>query len=384
MQLTAALNFRIYRIAVSAFFFVAGLSFASWASRIPDIKNSLNLSEGALGLILFALPVGQMLSLPVSALLIRRFGSRMMLMSSALLYPLLLVFLALAPSSLMLVFALAMFGFLANLMNISMNTQAVGVERSYGRSIMASFHGLWSVGGFTGALLGGVFVSLEMSPFVHFIIIFALSALIAMVGFKYTLNEDEQPEVKQPLFAKPDSRILMLGLIAFCCMVCEGAMADWSGVYFQKVVDVAPDKTTLGYIAFTSTMAIGRFMGDGLVTRFGVKTILQWSGILIAGGLAMAILLPGILTATLGFLLVGFGVSSVVPIAFGLAGKSKTMSASAALAAVSTISFLGFLIGPPMIGFIAEASSLQFSFAVIAVLGLGTTLFAGKVRTNDS
>ncbi len=200
-----------------------------------------------------------------------------------------------------------------------------------------------------------------------------------MVSYKFTLPHDIGGN-SQPLFARPDSRILLLGLIAFCCMLCEGAMADWSGVYFKKVVEANPAYTTLGYVAFTSTMAMGRFLGDRLVTKFGVKRMLQLSGTIITTGLLIAVLFPYLLTATIGFLLVGFGVSSVVPIVYGLAGKSSTMSASTALAAVSTIGFLGFLIGPPVIGFIAQAINLRWSFTLIALLGFGTAVLAGKVK----
>ena len=153
------------------------------------------------------------------------------------------------------------------------------------------------------------------------------------------------------------------------------------GVYFQKVVQTPATYTAIGYVAFTGTMATGRFLGDYLVTKFGVKHILQVSGILIATGLMMAVLFPYAITATAGCLLVGLGVSCVVPVIFGLAGKSTNMSPGLALAAVSTISFLGFLIGPPLIGLIAQASSLRWSFTIIAVLGFGTTLLAGKVKT---
>jgi MFS family permease len=199
-------------------------------------------------------------------------------------------------------------------------------------------------------------------------------------AYKYTIPNDAGNGSAQPLFTKPDSRILILGLIAFCCMVCEGAMADWSGVYFKKVVEAPVAYTTLGYVAFMSTMATGRFLGDWLVTKFGVKPILQASGILISTGLMIAILFTNIYAAITGFLLVGFGVSSVVPVVYGLAGRSKNMSPSAALAAVSTISFLGFLIGPPVIGFIAELANLRFSFLLIAVLGLGTSILASRVK----
>lgn len=138
--------------------------------------------------------------------------------------------------------------------------------------------------------------------------------------------------------------------------------------------------STIGYVAFTLTMAAGRFLGDWLVTKHGVKRILQMSGVLISAGLMIAVILPNIVAATIGFLLVGFGVSSVVPIAYSMAGKSQKMSSSAALAAVSSISFLSFLIGPPLIGFVAELSNLRFSFSLIAMLGFGTTILAAKVK----
>jgi MFS family permease len=167
-------------------------------------------------------------------------------------------------------------------------------------------------------------------------------------------------------------------------MFCEGAMADWSGVFFREVVHAPGELATTGYIAFTSTMALGRFISDRLVTKYGATKILRLSGILIAVGLATAIAIPGIIAATTGFLVVGFGVSSVIPIAFGLAARSKTMLPSTALATVSSISFLGFLAGPPLIGFIAQATSLKISFALVAALGLGTTLLSSRVKTSNS
>ena len=384
MNIALNINTRIYRIAISAFFFVAGLTFATWASRIPDIKNKLQLSDAGLGLILFALPVGQMVSLPISAALVSRFGSKSLIITGALLYPLSLILLATSGTGIALAFSLFVFGIWANLLNIAMNTQAVYVENIYGRSIMASFHGVWSMAGFAGALAGTFFVSNTISPLLHFTIICIVTGLVIWAAYRHTVPSDKNEGCeKQPLFVKPDRRILLLGMIAFCCMVCEGAMADWSGVYYQKVVQSPASLTTIGYVAFMGTMATGRFIGDWLVTKFGVTRILQLSGILIAAGLLTAVLLPNIATATIGFLLVGFGVSSVVPIVFSLAGKSTNMSPSAALASVSTISFLGFLIGPPVIGFVAELTSLRISFLIIALLGFGTTLLASKTKQID-
>jgi MFS family permease len=379
MDLAVSVHPRIHRIAVSVFFFIAGLTFASWASRIPDIKEKLHLSEAGLGSVLFALPVGLMCSLGLSGWLVNKFGSRRVVISAALVYPFILLWLSLAATILQLIVALFFFGLFANFVNIAMNTQAVGVEGLYRRSIMASFHGLWSLAGFTGAAIGTLFVSENISPFTHFVMIWIASVLLVLVSFRSTLPSSSDAKNDQPILVLPNKHILLLGLIAFFCMICEGTMADWSGVYFKKVVESPASYATLGYVAFTATMATGRFVGDWLVTKFGVKRMLQLSGTFISSGLLLAVLFPNLVIATLGFFLVGFGVSSVVPIAYGLAGKSKTMTPGMALSAVSTIGFLGFLIGPPMIGFIAQASSLRWSFALIALLGMGTSLLAGKV-----
>lgn len=374
--------FRKYRIATSIFFFIAGLTFSTWASRIPAIQAKLHLSDAGLGGVLFALPVGLMTSLPVSGWLVSRFGSRPMMMAGSVFYPLILLLLASSSSVLQLVISLFSFGIMGNLINIAMNTQAVSVESLYGRSVMASFHGLWSLAGFTGAVTGTFFVSKGLSPIIHFSIVCAVAVILVLISYKFTLPHDIGQRQSKKVFVMPDKRILVLGLIGFCSLICEGAMSDWSGIYFKKIVEAPASIITLGYVAFTSSMALGRFIGDWLVTKLGSKRMLQISGCIITTGLLLAVIFPYLLTATTGFFFVGFGVSSVVPIVYGLAGKSTTMSAGAALAAVSTIGFLGFLIGPPLIGFIAQAISLRWSFTLIAILGFGTALLAGKLKLN--
>jgi MFS family permease len=371
---------RAARLSIGAFFFLAGLCFASWASRIPDIKQHLHLSDAGLGGVLLALPVGLTVSLPFSGWLVHHFGSRKMVLLSAVLYAGALSMIGLAQVTWHLVAALFVFGLVGNLLNIAVNTQAVSLEVLYGRSIMASFHGVWSLAGFTGASIGTIMINFHLVPITHFCIITLTSFLLVGLLYSNTLKQDINADTDRPLFAKPDAALLKLGLIAMCCMVCEGAMFDWSGVYFQKVVQVAKGLTTVGYTAFMSTMAGGRFAGDRLVMRLGTKRMLQSSGLVIASGLALAISLPYLFTATLGFMLVGIGVSSVVPLVYGAAGKSKQFSPGVALAAVSTIGYLGFLAGPPMIGFIAQAASLRWSLALIAVLGFTTTIIASRTK----
>ncbi len=340
----------------------------------------MHLNEAELGGILFAIPVGQIISLPLSGWLVSRFGSRQLVIAAAIFFPLTLILLGIATTVWQLVIVLFLFGVWANLVNIAMNTQAVGVESLYGRSIMASFHGLWSLAGFCGAAAGNFFVAKDISPFVHFSVIATAAIFMVITSYRNTLTDDGYKKSTQPILVKPDKAVLLLGFIAFCSMICEGAMADWSGIYFQKIIQSPAAYKTLGYVAFMGTMATGRFMGDSLITKFGVKRILQLSGVLIASGLTVVIAFPYLLSAIAGCLLVGFGTSCVVPMVYTMAGKSSTMSPGLALAAVSTISFVGFLLGPPVIGFIAQFAGLRISFALIALLGLGVSFFGNKIK----
>ncbi len=378
--MSVVLSKRAHRWAVAVFFFMAGLCFASWASRIPDIKLKMHLNDAALGGVLLALPVGSMITLLFSGWVISRFGSKKVVSFAAVFYPIVLVIIGASENLYQLVPAVFLFGMIGNLCNISINTQAVGVEKLYNRSIMANFHGIWSLAGFTGAAIGTFLISKELSPFIHFSSIAAFSALVILYMQKFAIEKDDV-HTGSSFFVKPDKMLIQLGVIAFSCMICEGTMFDWSGVYFQNVVKAPKEYTTLGYAAFMGTMAGGRFIGDRLVNAFGKQRILQFSGLIIVSGLLLAVILPGIITATIGFLLVGLGVSSVIPLVYSTAGKSTTMSPGLALTAVSSIGFVGFLLGPPMIGFIAEAFSLRWSFTLIAFLGLGTTFLATKIKS---
>jgi MFS family permease len=311
---------KTYRIAIAVFFFIAGLSFASWASRIPDIKHHLALSDGKLGLILFAMPIGTMLSLPFTGWVINKLGSRRVLIASALFYPSTLVIIGLVNQPWQLAVALFFFGTFGNYSNISVNTQAIAVEQMYGKTIMASFHGIWSVAGFSGAAFGTLMIALGLSPFQHFAIVFFLAASLAIYFSRYTIR-DNKGTANASFFTKPDRFILIYGLIAFGSMVCEGTMFDWSGVYFQKIVQAPVHLVTLGYLLFMGMMASGRFISDRVTQRIGIQKVLIASGFCITGGLLIAVIFPFIITAGFGFMFVGLGVSSVVPLVYSAAGK---------------------------------------------------------------
>jgi predicted MFS family arabinose efflux permease len=292
-------------------------------------------------------------------------------------YALTLPFIGLAPSTWVIVPVLVGFGLLGNVMNISLNTQALGLEDQLGKSILASFHGLWSMAGFTGAGIGAGMIFLEFSPAVHYAVVALISVVIILFSQQYVINDKrEDAESGGLVLKKPDQLLLRVGLIAFLGMMAEGCMFDWSGVYFKKIVEAEPAFVSVGYVCFMGAMASGRFITDKATNRYGKLPILQLSGVLIFTGLLLAVLLPSIYMAAFGFLLVGFGVASIVPVAYGIAGRSKLYSPSVALALVSTLAFFGFLVGPPLIGFIAELVNLKVSFALIAFNGIGILLLS--------
>lgn len=370
---------KVLRATVGLVFFLAGLTFASWASRIAGIQQKLNLSDAALGGILFTLPVGLMLSLPFSGWVITRIGSRKLLLFALPLYAAALFGLGLAQTTLQLIAVLFCFGFTSNAVNISINTQAVATEKLYNKPILASFHGLWSLAGFAGAAIGTLMIGKGIDPSVHFGLIFVVVVVGVAIAARY-LQDDAGTVQSEPVFVMPDASLVKLGAVAFCSMICEGAMFDWSVVYFKKVIHAENVWMAAGYTAFMSTMAAGRFVADWFSGQFGLKRTLQVSGSLTATGLMIAVLFPYLIPALAGFLLVGAGVSSVVPLVYSAAGRSATMSPGVALAAVSTIGFAGFLVGPPLIGFIAGAFSLRASFTLIAAMGICVVIVSSKAK----
>jgi len=376
----------VLRAAVGVMFFLAGLCFASWASRIATVQQTLGLSDAGLGAILFSLPVGLMCSLPFSGWVITKIGSRRLLIISLITYSVVLIGLSLAQNVVQLIGCLLLFGFSSNAVNISVNTQAVAAEGLYQQPIMASFHGLWSLAGFTGAGIGTFMIGHRVNPFHHFIIILSITAVVSLLVSRYLYDDygsaktTETPSLSLRQRLSLIFPLLTLGSIAFCSLICEGAMFDWSVIYFKKVVQAPIALQGLGFTAFMFTMAGGRFVADFFAHRFGLKRTLQVSGTLTVTGLLVAVSFPHVYTAMAGFMLIGIGVSSVVPMVYSAAGKSKTMSPGVALAAVSTVGFAGFFVGPPVIGFIAGLATLRASFLFVAVMGISVVVLSSRAK----
>ena len=369
------------RWAVSLFYFAMGLCFATWASRIPHIKAALGLSDGQLGTILFALPVGQLTMMYFSGKLVTRFGSHRILPFSILMYAFSLTNLGLATNAWQLALGLYAFGIFGNLTNIAVNTQGVYTEGLFKRTIMSSFHGMWSLAGFTGALVGLGMLALDLSTYSHFLIVASIAFVLIAFNFKFLIKAKETIKAeKKKGFQKPDKTLVLLGVIGFCSMASEGIMFDWSGVFFKDIVKVPGALVVLGYTSFMIMMASGRFIGDRFIQKFGRKKVMQISGIMISTGFFTAVIFPYLVPSTLAFMLIGLGVSTVVPTLYSIAGKHPTIPTGEALTAVSSVSFLGFLMGPPVIGYIAELSSLRFSFAFIGIFGFAIALMVTRIK----
>lgn len=371
----------IHRISIAVFFFCCGCIFSTWAARIPAIKEKFRFNEAELGAVLFMLPLGSLVALPFAGWAVSHFGSRRMTFISIILYAVLLAGIGYSSSVIALSAVLFFFGFWGDVLNIAMNTQAILLqEEMYSKPLMSSFHGMWSVGAMSGALAGGISMKSSMNTMQHFLWVGGVVILLAIIFFMYLVKKDTPRTRDQRLFAWPDKGLWLLGAICFCCALCEGAMADWCSLYYKQVISNISQVSTTGYTAFAFMMALGRLIGDWLTTKLGYRNIIMLDSLLIVSGLGIAILVQDPLFVIAGFGLVGFGVSTIIPIVYSLAGRSKSMATSTALAAVSTVGFTGFLIGPPIIGFVAHEIGLRWALVIVLLLGLVIFGLGRKIR----
>lgn len=356
------------RIALGTFFFLSGLSFATWASRIPTIKTFFNLNEAELGTVLLAMPISSLIGLPISGWLVSRFNSRQPLIISFVLYLFSLIWIGYTQSTLALIIAISFFSFFMRIINISMNTQSLILQRKFERRIVGSFHGLWSTGGLFGVAFSTLMVKLNVSIANHLFSVSIFSLIIIIIAYNFTIKNDKSPTGNKLIFGKPDPFILYLGLVIFLAAICEGGMFDWSGVYFKEVIK--EEVFTYGYLSFMICMALSRFYSDRLIHQIGIEKTYVFSSTVITLGVLVAIIFPYFWSALLGFCLIGYGTAAIFPMTFALAGTSKKYSPGMAISIISTYGILGMFIGPPMIGYLAHAFGLKNAFFVFVAVGL--------------
>lgn len=384
-------DWRPARLAVAAFFAIAGLSFGSWVARIPEVKDAIGLSDAHLGLALLGAAVGAISAMTASGWLIDRFGSRRVVMVAGAGVCLALPLLPAAPSQLLLFLALFIFGAAYGVMDVAMNAQAVLVEERYGRPIMSSFHGVFSVGGLLGAASAGLVIGAGVAPVPHLLGVGLVLATLALAASRRLVPATGEPRGDGPVFALPTGPLLGLAAIGFCALLAEGAVADWSAVYLQRELRTTAAVAAAGYTAFSLTMAAGRFAGDGLTARFGAVPMIRGVGALLAIGLGLAAAVATPAAALLGFALIGAGLATAFPIVVSAAGRTPGVPAGTAVAAVATTGYGGFLIGPPTIGFLSDGAAglgfagfgLRGGLLAVALLGVAVVLLAPQVARPD-
>ncbi len=354
---------------------------ASWVPHIPAVKTQHALSDGQLGLVLLSMSMGSVLTLPLAGWLVGRFGSRGMTTLAILAFCLVLPLPLLSPNVFLLCLSLGLFGASNSTLDVSMNAQAVAVERCYQRAIMSSFHGLFSLGGLVGAGLAGWAMSVGVGAEEHVVtatIVSLVTVIVALMVLRLLPSELQQGETG-PAFATPTKALLGLGGLAFLGLLAEGSMADWSAVYLQHVLNTSSALASAGFAVFSLMMAVGRFSGDALVNRFGPSLLLRGSSLVAAIGLGLGVFIGEPLAAVVGFGLVGLGIANIIPVLFSAAGHVRGVPPGVALAAVASTGYCGLLAGPPLIGFVAEVTNLSAGLGLVSACCTLIAVSAGGV-----
>jgi MFS family permease len=364
---------------IFVFFFLSGIISASLSSRLPDIQHMLKVNNSVFGVVLSSLYAGLFIGLTFASWLVASYGSKKVMIITCVLSALSLVFAGVFSSYIPAMLALFLMGISRTIFNLSANTGAIEVQSLYNRPVIASFHGVWSMACFVAGGIGQLMISYTVSPFFHFLFI----AVVVCFSIAFLKNKKQGLTIekeRRPFFVKPDKYLFLLGLMALCTMLCEGAMFDWSVNYFEKVVHAERNLLTLGYLSFVVSMALGRLFGDRLIAEFGMFRMLLINGILLAIGFLIAATFPWVVPAAIGFLLIGLGDSVMVPVIYLLATRSPKMIPAYSLSIVTFIGYTGFLIGPLLIGNISQYFGLPTAFYCLSGISLGIILLSLRVK----
>ncbi|MEA2279073.1 MAG: hypothetical protein QOI62_1202 [Solirubrobacteraceae bacterium] len=369
------------RAAVASIFFLNGVMFGSWAARIPAVRDHVGLSDGGLGIALACGAIGAIVAMPLAGAFAARMGSRRATRVSFALLCLAAGSVALMPSLPLLCAWMLFFGAAMGSCDVTMNAHGVAVERGYDRSIFAGFHAAFSLGGLAGGALGALAAAAGLDVRAHLALVGAAAAAIGLTWSRRFLDAGADAVGHHaPLFVRPPRRLLALGALAFACLLVEGASADWSGVYLRDELGTSAAVAALGFTAFSVTMTLGRIFGDRLVDRFGPQTVVRVGGTVAAIGFGTALVVAQPVAAVVGFACLGAGMAGVVPIVFRASGHVPGMTAGIGLAAVSSTGYLGFLVGPPTIGGVAELLGLPVALVLLVALATMVVLLAPTTR----
>jgi MFS family permease len=373
----SAVGVRAARCAAYAMFFADGIGFGVWAGHIPAFKQKFLLSDSSLSIVLLAVAAGSIVSMPLAGQAVRYFGSRRCIAVSIACFAFCLVSIALAPSLTWFVASALLFGAAKGGIDVGINAQAVVVENCYGRPIMSSFQALWSVGGLAGGFLTSVTLGLGSTPVVNLSGVALLMLLLDLLYYSRLMRDAASLAAEGEggrRFRLPGKALLYVAILTFIALFSEGALQDWAAVYMRQVVAVPVAVAAIGYAGYSTAMALGRFAGDRVVVSFGERFVLRLSGALIIVGLGVALLVPSPSFAIGGFAIAGLGNSNLVPILFSAAGRDPVLGPGPGIAAVTTLGFCGFLVGPVVVGLMSKFFGLSVALSLVAVLGLITAV----------
>jgi MFS family permease len=357
------------RIATATYFFILGFMVASWVTHIPTIKIRLSITSGQLGIALFGIAIGSLLSMAIMGVLIARWGSRKVTVAGSLLGTALMGMPVLMPDYRLLVLSFIALGLANGSAVVAMNAQAIAVEKRLGRFVLSSLHAMFSIGGLTGAVCAMLLLSAGVSPQVHSLTAVACGLALALGVQRYLLADpvESAPPPAGYRYFSMRPQLLLLGMLTFLTLMTEGAVADWSALYLYQHAGVNSEAAGLGYAGFSLAMAVGRLAGDRLVTRFGRAALLRAGGMLAALGFALLVLCGHYLAAVTGFICVGLGLSNVIPLLYGAAGNMKNVRTGIGIATVSALGNMGFMVGPPLVGLLADWTGLAAALGIFVV-----------------
>lgn len=373
---------------VMACFLVHGLVVSTWVSRIASVKAALHLGDGALGLALLGTAIGSVTAIPLTGALVVRRGSRNIARCTAAGFCLSLVAIPLAHNTASLFAALLCYGAMAGANDVAMNAQAVATEKLLGTPTISRFHAMFSIGGIAGASAGAFLAGRGVPSGAHLIwaaLIFLAFALTAtpLLADTRARTQPEAAHTDRPSVRNLPVALFALSAIGFCIFLSEGAIADWTGVYLKQVLGAGAGLAPVGYAVFSAAMAIFRLAGDSITLRIGRAATIRYGGAIAAAGLSFALLVHSPFWALGGFAAAGAGFSSIIPLVFAAGGRIPQISEGAGVATVSGLGYLGFLVGPPAIGFLSELTSLRVGLFLLVLLSAGAAgLVSLVVRTS--
>ena len=354
--------------ATRAFFFIGGFGTATWAPLVPLLRERLMVGDDVLGMLLLCIGVGSLLTMPLSGALAMRLGCRRVVMMASILFAAILLLVSCVDALSLAVPIALIFGAVMGCIDVVVNIVAVLVEKGIGRRIMSGMHAFWSLGGFVGAGLYGVWVGLlGLTPFQSTAIAAGLILLLTAVFGRHLIPYGGGGGA---LLALPRGIIVFVGMTAFIAFLSEGAVMDWGGVYLTTVRGMDLALAGTGYSVFSAAMLTMRFLGDCVVQRIGALPVAVGGALLAFGGILLVMFAPVDALLYVGFFAIGIGSANIVPVFFSLMGRQNVMPVSAAVSAVSTMGYLGILAGPAAIGFVSSLTTLQTAFAMLAALSI--------------